>query len=420
MKHRADGAMERRTFFGASLAAALAARSASAVKDAAPQAREEDRDMPEVSYWMHGFGGDPKTTAAALKEAGFDIVVAGGDVVIAAVNEAGMQAWLCGGAFGYGGLENEDSHKAVDILGETQVWFGSGSPNDPEIRAANLKSYESMVATPGVTGILVDGCRFASPASGLRPFFTDFSEHSERKAAQSGYDFGRMKQDVRVLFDLVAGLGKGCAQGAVWLTSPAGVVEWLTLHPGVLDWLRFRRACVTEHFRDISAIIHGAGLRMGVYIFTPSFAPLVGQAYVDLAEFVDVFAPMIYRNYPDRPGPACLNWELMVIPEELGLTGKPEEATVMELILSWTGLADVVPSRSIEEVRAAVPPEAVGRQTAMARAQLPTDKELAPIIYIDDPDMAKTAALVRDNGADGINFFVFKENWREMTRPAMP
>jgi len=40
MKHRADGAMERRTFFGASLAAALAARSASAVKDAAPQARE--------------------------------------------------------------------------------------------------------------------------------------------------------------------------------------------------------------------------------------------------------------------------------------------------------------------------------------------------------------------------------------------
>jgi len=110
----------------------------------------------------------------------------------------------------------------------------------------------------------------------------------------------------------------------------------------------------------------------------------------------------------------------MVIPEELGLTGKPEEATVMELILSWTGLADVVPSRSIEEVRAAVPPEAVGRQTAMARAQLPTDKELAPIIYIDEPDMAKTAALVRDNGADGINFFVFKENWREMTRPAMP
>lgn len=375
--------------------------------------------MSAYKYWMHGFGGDPKTTATALKEAGFNVVVSGGEAVIDAVNEAGMEAWLCGGAFGYGGLENEDTHKAVDILGEPQVWFGSGSPNDPAIRESNLKSYEGMAATKGIKGILVDGCRFASPASGLRPFFTDFSAHSEKKAAELDFDFARMKQDVRALFDLVSGLGKGSARGVTWLSSTVGILEWLTRHPGILDWFRFRRVCTTEHFRNISTIIHGAGLRMGVYIFTPSFAPIVGQSYIDLAEFMDVFAPMIYRNYPDRPGPACLNWELMTIPEELGLIGKPEEDAAMSLILSWTGLSGVVPSRSIEEIRTAVPPEAVARQTAMARATLPADKELAPIIYIDDPEMAKTARLVQENGANGLNFFVFKDNWKELVRDAL-
>lgn len=375
--------------------------------------------MSTYKYWMHGFGGEPKATATAMKEAGFNIVVSGGEAVIDAVNEAGMEAWLCGGAFGYGGLDNEDTHKAVDILGEAQVWFGSGSPNDPAIREANLKSYEGMAATKGIKGILVDGCRFASPASGLRPFFTDFSTHSEKKAAELGFDFARMKQDVRALFDLVSSLGKDSARGTAWLTSTVGVLEWITQHPGVLDWFRFRRVCTTEHFRNISKIVHGAGLRMGVYIFTPSFAPVVGQSYIDLAEFTDVFAPMIYRNYPDRPGPACLNWELMIIPEELGLLGKPDENAAMSLILSWTGLADVVSSRSIEEIRTAVPPEAVGHQTAMARAILPAEKELAPIIYIDDPEMAKTARLVQENGANGLNFFVFKDNWKKLTQQGL-
>jgi len=418
MKELCKTVMDRRTFLGTAFAAALAARGV-ADESGRQESHRETKAMRETTYWMHGFGGDPKATARALKEAGFGVVVAGGEAVIEAVNEVGMDAWLCGGEFEYGGLDDADSHKAVDILGEPQVWFGSGSPNSPAIRAANLKAYEDMVATKGVKGILVDGCRFASPASGLRPFFTDFSIHSEKKAAALGFDFARMKQDVRKAFDLISGLGGNSGRDAVWLSSAVGVVEWLTEHPGVLDWFRFRRVCATEHFRDISAIIHGAGLRMGVYIFTPSIAPLVGQSYADLAPFVDVLAPMIYRNYPDRPGPACLNWELMVIPEELGLVGKPEEAAAMGLILSWTGLAEVVPSRSIEEIRAAVPPEAVGHETAMARACLPRDKELAPIIYIDDPEMAKTAALVRDNGANGVNFFVFKDNWREMTRPAM-
>lgn len=409
--------LNRRAFMG--LTAIGAAHWALQAAPETAAATRENTDMKPCRYWMHGFGGDdPKETARKMREAGFDVVVSGGAPIIEAVRENGMESWLCGGAFGLGGFD-DDAHKAKDVLGRPQIWFGSGSPNDPEIRAKNLESYQQMAATPGIQGILVDGCRFASPASGIGPFFTDFSDHSKKKAAELGFDFKAMHHDARAAYDLVMARGRGAGRGPLWLESPVGILEWLTEHPGLLEWFRFRRVCSTGHFRAISEIIHAAKLRMGVYIFTPSLAPLVGQNYADLLPFMDVYAPMIYRNYPDRPGPACLNWELAIIPEEMGLEGTEDETAAMSLILSWTGLKRLTPSRRIAEIRAEMPPESVGHETAMARELIGPDKELAPIIYIDDPQMAKTAESVRQAGANGINFFVYKEAWADMVRPAI-
>jgi hypothetical protein len=400
--------MSRRHFI-----AAAAAAAAFGSVHAASEASNAAASSNSFRYWMHGFGGDdPRATAKAMKDMGFGVVVAGGENVIAAVKEQGMDSWLCGGAFGLGSAG--DDQKAIDIEGNPQVWFGSGSPNSAKIREQNLKSYEDMVKTEGISGILVDGCRFASPASGLMPFLTDFSDMSKQKAETLGFDFVRMKQDVTALHASITAKEGG---GRLWLETPVGIVEWLTQRPGVLDWLRFRRVCSTEHFRDLEKIIHGAGLKMGVYIFTPSLAPLVGQSYVDLAPFMDVFAPMIYRNYPDSRGEACLNWELTMIPEELGLSGTPDEEAVMSLILHFTGLAEVAPERTIAALREDLPPEAVGHETRMARSLI-GDKALAPIIYIDDPQMAKTSKDVKDNGANGLNFFVYKDNWQELVKPA--
>ena len=364
---------------------------------------------------MHGFGGDPATTARALKEAGFDAVVSGPAEAVTAV---GMEAWLCGGAFGLPS-DAPDTMKALDVKGQRRIWFGSGCPNHPELRERNAQSYRKMAQTPGITGILVDGCRFASPASGLDAYLTCFCDICRDKALRLGFSFDRMRRDVGILRDVVTARNGRGARATLWLQSPVGVAEWLTEHPGVLEWLRFRRTCISEHFRTLSEVIHGAGLKMGIYIFTPSVSPFVGQSYVDLSEFTDLFAPMIYRNYPKRPGEACLNWELTIIPEELGLAGTPAEAEAMSLVLSWTGLAAAVPDRTIERVRAALPPEAVGHQTALARALIGPERELAPIIYIDDPDIRETVDLVRANGADGVNYFVYTENWAELVRPAM-
>jgi hypothetical protein len=418
MQQGGCGELSRRAFIGVSAAGAVHLAARAAEPPAVSANQQEKNVMAACRYWIHGFGGDdPKATAKAMREAGFNVVVAGGEAVIAAVRAEGMVAWQCGGAFGVGA--DDEALKAVDIRGNRQVWFGSGCPNQPALRERNMTSYETMTKTAGLEGILVDGCRFASPASGLNPYFTCFCDVCREKAGRLGFDFEAIKRDVQALYDLVSGKGAASPQAAAWLQNPIGLLEWLTARPGVLEWLRFRRVCVTEHFRALSGVIHGANLKMGVYIFTPSVAPLVGQSYVDLAEFMDVFAPMIYRNYPDRPGEACLNWELTILPEELGLAESPVEAQAMTLILSWAGLAAAVPARTIKDIRAALPPAAVGHETAMARAQIGPRKELAPIIYIDDPLMAQTADLVRKNGANGVNFFVYKDNWADLTRPGI-
>ncbi len=416
MSHDFGPALGRRAFLElAALTGGLAAGAVTASAAATPAAVTK-MNTPDGAYryWIYGCGDKPAETAKAMKDLGYHVVVGGDAKTVEAVTAAGMESWQCGGAFGTG--EDDKENLALDITGTPRVWFGSGSPNSPVIRERNLKSYEQTAAIPGVTGVLIDGCRFASPASGLMAFLTDFSAHSEKKAAALGFDFALIKKDVTALHGAITGFKEGMGRWP-WMQSPVGVVEWLTAHPGVLDWLRFRRVCITEHFRDIATILHGAGKRMGVYIFTPSFAPLVGQSYADLAEFVDVFCPMIYRNYPDRPGIACLNWELTIIPEELGLSGAPEEEEALGLFLSLVGMTQCVTARKVGHLQTAVPPQGVGHETAMARALVP-GKELAPIVYIDDPQMGETADGVRCANADGIAFFLYKENWKALTGPA--
>ncbi|NLN92046.1 MAG: hypothetical protein GX130_01885 [Candidatus Hydrogenedens sp.] len=410
-----DKAMNRRHFLQSTTAgiglAACVAKSVQAVTISS--ARKSD-----CRYWLHGLGGDDlPATAAAMKESGFHRIVANGAAAIEAVNGAGMEAWMCGGGFPL--IRKEDSLRSVDIFGQPQDWFGSGSPCAKEVREASLENYRKMVEQPGIKGILVDGVRFSSPASGLLSFLTDFSVHAEELARELGMDFDLMKRDVTRLYEFLKSPELVSRAKSIPGAAPAYWLEELGRLPGLSEWLRFRRICSTQHFRALAEIIHGAGLKMGVYIFTPSLAPLVGQSYADLTEFVDVFAPMIYRNYPDHPGPACLNWELAAVPDALAVAGEEGEIAVMEAVLSLAGFADLMDSPTVAEVQKALPPAAVARETSRARALIGEDRELAPIIYIDDPLMAETAAGVRAAGADGVNFFVYKEQWKEMTAPAL-
>ena len=89
----------------------------------------------------------------------------------------------------------------------------------------------------------------------------------------------------------------------------------------------------------------------------------------------------------------------------------------MGFILSLVGMTQCVTARKVKHIQTAVQPQAVGHETAMARALVP-GRELAPIVHIDDPQMGETADCVRNAHADGIAFFLYKENWKALTGPA--
>lgn len=412
--------MDRRDFLAAvSLMMATWSEKASGVDVTAPASTVDTAPAEDPASgrtgdqrfkrWFYGCGSNPKHNARELKAAGLDAVVGVPTEAVNKVTEAGLEAWLCGGAFGTS--DTDETNLARDLDGQPRYWFGSGSPNSSVLRDRCLKNYQNMATTPGISGIFVDGCRFASPASGWDALFTDFSEHSRIRAEQLGMDWEVMVRDTRALRDLLRESAGGPPPEA--LRTPMRAVETLSSLPGVALWLRFRRACINEQFRAIAGVIHGAGLKMGVYIFTPALAPLVGQDYAVLMGLADVVSPMLYRNYADAPGIACLNWELAALASPWGGPADTSaKAAWLEAALDLLNWSETVSERDPNRIREALSPALVGLETARAR-QVPGTAELAPIIHIADPAMAETVEAVRQAGADGVGWFLFRDDWKQ-------
>lgn len=363
-------------------------------------------DVTIPPLWMHGLASPPKEHVRFLADQGFGTIVASGDpATVEACAECGVTLYLCSGAYGKGNFPDE--FLSLDVNGDQQVWFGSTCPNRPAVREANLEGIARMAATEGIAGVYIDGCRFGSPASGLEAFFTCFCPVCEDKAARLGYDFARMKSDATALYRMIKGIGPGAAWKSVGLT-PSMLFHFLVNHPGILEWLRFREACTTEHLRNVRATIKGVrnDLLFAVYIFTPCLSPLVGQNYAALSNgVIDLFSPMIYRNFPPPDGPACLNREL----SDIAGWFHGEESEILHVLTCFFGVS--APTR--QEMGEALSTDMVRDETRRARSLIGAPTPLVPIIYLDDPCIEASIQAAFDGGADGVSFFVYQENWRE-------
>ncbi|TVR55545.1 MAG: hypothetical protein EA426_15190 [Spirochaetaceae bacterium] len=362
-----------------------------------------------MKYWMHGIT-DADSHARQLAAAGFVSVVVRWASDARIVREVGMDAWLCGSGFPL--IRDDDSIKAVGLDGQPHVWFNSASPCAQEVREVSLENYRRMAESDGVTGILIDGCRFASPASGSEAFLTDFSPHAERRAEELGFDFTSMRRDLGHAWSV---LQRAFSPPAGRPTAASGVpiarvVEAIGEYPGVLEWLRFRRTCVSEQFRAIAEIVHGAGMQCGAYVFSPSIAPLVGQNYAELAGIMDVVSPMVYRIYPKAPGIAALNHEVAAMIDAL-VPPDSESRPAVSAILDALGYRGLAVEPTAGSVRDGLSVPVVGLECSRARAALGTDATLVPIIQLDDPDLRGAIREVESSGSDAVNFFKFAEDW---------
>ena len=296
----------------------------------------------------------------------------------------GLAYDLACGAFG-----TDDARLfAVDVTGRATRWFSSGCPNRPEIRDRALARIEELARIPGLHGLVIDGARFASPASpeGPAAFFTCFCPHCLEKARQIGYDADRMMTAVAMLYAAVFEKGG---------LSSAACID------GLRDWLRFRAFCTTEFLRAFHDTVKAvnADLQTGIFIFAPTLAPLVGQDYRSLT-FLDSFMPMLYRHYRHPEGPACLDHEYRAIAAYLAGASDAARPALAEL-------AGAVGLRFPEDRTGfQFPPEAIGYETALARHSI-GDRELCPIILLDDDRLAESVAAAKRGGADDVGFFAY-------------
>lgn len=314
--------------------------------------------------------------------------------------EAGLELYACGGAFPAGDHPPQED-LALDIRGRRQLWFGSCCPNHQPTREGNLEGYRAMAQAPGVSGLVMDGARFSSPASSLDldSVFTCFCPRCAAKMDALGLDPERVRAGVSALY---AWLREGGERPREWR--------------GVHQWLDFRRICAGEHLKDFARVAREEGMAAGAFFFPPSLGRLVGQSYRDMGDSLDVIFPMLYPAYPEKPGDpgtACLNWELFAMGRLLTLGGAMSHSEALRALSGWVGVELPPPA----QLRREVPRALVGKETARAiREGKPA--QIVPILQLDDPKLEASMAQAEAAGAQALAFFAWEPalpgNWKQV------
>ena len=364
-----------------------------------------------MEFWMYGIDGNDKYESfRILKEVGIKSVVTGYDEeVIDMASEFLMDIYLCSGTYGASGSFSDERYLSEDINGNRHIWFGSTCPNKEEVRKYNIDTLKQWSSRKEIKGIYIDGARFASPCSSpdFNAFFTCFCHDCELKADSLGFNFMRMKKDVEKLHNSFFGkLHDAC--GKNYIQGEFDMITFFQEYQGVFEWLNFRRVCTTEHIINVAKTVKRSkdSNVMGIYIFTPSLAGLVGQSYTDLKNYVDIFSPMIYRSYKKSGEPACINNELARLARELRLTSCKDDYNTVKLISRLTGI-NLSGYKTIQDIQDGLPVSCVQTETEKARALLGNSKALIPIIQLDDEFLEQSVDAVKSGGADGVAFFMF-------------
>jgi len=327
---------------------------------------------------------DMTGTAAALKKLGFSSVVGHGAGNAAAFfAEEGLDYYAVQGCFGVDESIDFPENLCVDIEGNRTKWFGSACPNSPAAIAKCLADARKLAAGPHLSGIIVDGARFASPASaeGANAFFTCFCDHCQAKMHELGYSSEKITASVSALKT-----GQG--------------FEPDVHREGILDWLAFRREVITGHLaRYIQSIREvNPALRVGMYIFPPSIATLVGQSYADLAKLFDFLSPMVYRHYDEGKSPACLDHEIVALLKQ----------PIFDLYKEITGLPFGEMPSVDDFAKTGCPVSYVENEIATAVEQAATGHATVfPILLLKDAALAQCIQACLSQGIKDIDFFMY-------------
>lgn len=347
---------------------------------------------------IYGFdAAHPERCAEEFARCGISAVVSGRNKAAAQLfSTAGLDYYICCGCFSLPGQPDE-ALLCVDSNGNRTAWFGSGCPNEITLREGSLNLAAELAAEENVRGVIIDAARFASPAgeSGMDAFFTCFCPRCMEKMERLGFDAEKIRLAVRALRSHLQ-TGSGYRE-----SEHRSAIE---------DWLKFRRHCVTEHLTAFTQTLRQRNpqLRLGIYCFSPSLAPLVGQSYEDISNLFDFASPMLYRYYAPEIGVACPDHEWAAIAGWLEQLPEQSAAPVRELFSALTGESMQSFISAADLRQNGCPVEWIAEETARAKAELGGRCALEPILALGDPLFADCARAVEPY-AETVDCFVYTQ-----------
>ena len=308
----------------------------------------------------------------------------------------GFEYYIMQGCFHTDERTESPENLCLDINGNRTKWFGSACPLSPAAIAKCMAQARQFAAMPNITGIIIDGARYASPASpeNADAFFTCFCERCVAKMTQLGYDPTLIKSSVAALYT-------HCKTGQGY--SP-------DIHRrGIDQWLAFRRSVITAHLTQYAKAIRAVNpkLQVGMYLFTPSLSPLVGQNYYDLAEVFDFLSPMIYRQYRQMEGPACLDHELAALRRTADHLTDAQKQPVYALYSQLTGLPFEELPGVAQLLAEGCPVSYVENEVRKAQAWVGARIEISPIIMLEDTRLAQSIQACLNQGVKTLDFFLY-------------
>jgi hypothetical protein len=224
-------------------------------------------------------------------------------------HKQGVQVWCILGGY-HGGAEQAPDLMVHALSGERMDAFPprlysteqssyTYCPNNERINAWFEAVQVEIAARYDFQGYALTHVRYTHPA-----FFEQMlacgCPTCQKKAAELGYDFPRMKK--AVLGSLAA--LKSMPAGKLRTASRAGLgfFDFLQVlgqdSRGVVDWFNFRADAISLNQKRFSQAVHAVrpDFLYGMDIHYPTMALLVGHRYSDLAACCDQILPLLSHN----------------------------------------------------------------------------------------------------------------------------
>ncbi|MCD6290871.1 MAG: hypothetical protein J7M34_10250 [Anaerolineae bacterium] len=257
-------------------------------------------------------------------------------------------------------------------------------PNNPQVKDETLDRLDHVIRRGVYHGIFLDRIRFPSPSVDPASDLTCFCPHCRQAAHREGLDLRHTRIQIR---DMLATPAGACRLIREMLSASREGAHFLRL---LLD---FRQRSVGRFVQMVAEFISARGLTVGLDVFSPSLARMVGQ---DLTALGANGAWVKIMSYPHALGPAGLPFELLRLADWLIERYGIDERDALSLLAETSGLP--IPQNRSILARWGLPPETIYLEAARGRdmgvQRLYIGLALVEIPGINDMDASTLASEV--------------------------